>query len=275
MGRLEGKTAIVTGAGRGIGRQIAKAFAVEGAQVAIAARTVDQLEETRGLIEGEGGRCLVVPTDITDRVSVATLVARTREHLGPVDVLMNNAGSFATIGPVADVDPDMWWRDVTVNLFGPFLCCHEVLPDMLKRGRGTIINMTGGGTAGPFPYGSGYGSSKAAVMRFTECLDREVADTGVIVFAMGPGLVRTAMTQYQLDTEAGRKWLGRIETLFDEGRDVPPTRAAELAVQLASGRFDEFHGRGFGVQDDLERVIRERSRILSGDLKTLRMLNLD
>ena len=151
------------------------------------------------------------------------------------------------------------------------MTCRAVLQGMISRGSGTILNMTGGGTAGPLAYGSGYGTSKAAVMRFTETLDREVHDAGVMVFAMGPGLVRTAMTELQLNTAEGQRWLGRIKDLFDQGADVSPTLAAGLAVELASGRLDDFHGRGFNAKDDLEAIEADRDKIIAQDLKTLRM----
>jgi len=111
-------------------------------------------------------------------------------------------------------------------------------------------------------------------MRFTESLDREVWEAGVRVFAMGPGLVRTAMTELQLKTEAGQRWMRRIREMFEQGMDVPPTMAARLAVEIASGRLDELHGRAFGARDDLDRVLAEKDRILGEDLKTLRLLEL-
>jgi NAD(P)-dependent dehydrogenase (short-subunit alcohol dehydrogenase family) len=200
------------------------------------------------------------------------MVDRVTEEFGPVDILMNNAGSFNALGPVTEVDHQTWWRDVTVNLLGPFLCCQAVVPGMIERGHGHVLNMTGGGTARPMPHGSGYGSSKAAIMRFSECLDLEVRDKGVIVFAMGPGLVRTTMTELQLNTPEGRRWFGRIKKRFDEGADVSPTLAAGLAVELASGRMDQFHGRGFNAQDDLDAILADKEKILSEDLKTLRMV---
>jgi NAD(P)-dependent dehydrogenase (short-subunit alcohol dehydrogenase family) len=271
VGRLEGRVAIVTGGGRGIGREIASALAAEGAAVAVVSRTASEVEETVRRIKGEGGRAEGIAADVTDLAAVEAMARRVEAELGPVDVLMNNAGSFAAIGPVVEVDPAAWWRDVTTNLLGPFHTCRTVLPGMVSRRRGRIINMIGGGTAGPFPYGTGYGSSKAGLMRFTESLDREVADTGVRVFAMGPGLVHTAMTELQLTTEAGRRWMRRIHEMFAQGRDVPPTLAARLAVEIASGRLDDLHGRAFGVRDDLDGILAAKDRIISEDLKTLRL----
>jgi NAD(P)-dependent dehydrogenase (short-subunit alcohol dehydrogenase family) len=274
MGRLQAQVAIVTGGGRGIGREIARAFAREGAAVAVVSRTQGQVAETVSLIRGQGGRAVAIPADVTDLAAVEAAVGRVESELGPVDVLMNNAGSFNAIGPVVEVDPGDWWGDVTTNLLGTFHACRAVLKGMLARRRGRIINMIGGGTAAAFPYGSGYGSSKAAVMRLTESLDREVAETGVRVFAMGPGLVRTAMTELQLVTEAGRRWMTRIHEMFAQGKDVPPAMAAALAVEIASGRLDELRGRAFGVRDDLDHVLANKERILAEDLKTLRLVEL-
>jgi NAD(P)-dependent dehydrogenase (short-subunit alcohol dehydrogenase family) len=274
VNRLKGQVAVVTGGGRGIGRAISLALAAEGASVAVVARTQEQVAGTVAAISAAGGKAIGLTTDVTDLPAVEAMVKRVGVELGPIDVLMNNAGSFAAIGPVVEVDPRAWWRDVTINLLGPFHTCRAVLPDMIARGRGRIINMIGGGTATPFPYGSGYGSSKAAVMRLTESLDREVEGTGVRVFAMGPGLVRTAMTELQLTTDAGRRWMTRIGDMFARGQDVPPTRAAALAVEVASGRLDELHGRAFGVRDDLDDVLARKDRILAEDLKTLRIHEL-
>jgi NAD(P)-dependent dehydrogenase (short-subunit alcohol dehydrogenase family) len=272
MPELNNQVAIVTGAGRGIGRAIAEALAGEGANVALVARSADQLESAAGDIRGRGGTAVAFPADITDRVAVEDLVRRVEANLGPIDLLVNNAGSFYAIGPVWEVEPEQWWTDVTINLYGLFLCCRGVLPGMIARGRGRIINLIGGGTGNPFPYGSGYASSKAAVMRLTECLAEELRQTEspVAVFAMGPGLVRTALTEYQLESPEGQQWMPRIQRMFEEGRNVPPTRAAELAVALAGGRFDRLAGRCFGIGDHLEEILERQDDIIRKDQKTLR-----
>lgn len=266
------RTVLVTGAGRGIGRAIAERFAAHGDRVALLSRSEEQLRGVADAIRSAGGTALAVPADVTEAPALERAVARVEAELGPLDVLVNNAGSFYAIGPVWEVDPEQWWRDVEINVRGVFLCCRAVLPGMLRRGAGRILNLIGGGTANPFPYGSGYGSSKAAVMRLTECLDAELRQEGspVRAFAMGPGLVRTTLTEFQLQSEEGRRWMSRIERMFEEGRDVPPTRAAELALALASGRFDALSGRAFGVGDDLEALLARQDEVLKRDEKTLR-----
>lgn len=272
MTDLQGQVAIVTGAGRGIGREIASHLAAAGARVALTARSTEQLETAAAEIRDAGGTALAVPADVTDQSAVAQLVEQVEAELGPVDLLVNNAGSFYAIGPLWEVDPDRWWTDVTINLRGPFLACRTVLPGMIQRGRGRIINLIGGGTGTPFAYGSGYGSSKAAVMRLTECLAEELRQAGspVAVFALGPGLIRTTLTEYQLHSPEGKQWMPRIERMFDTGQDVPPTRAAALAVQLAGGRFDRLAGRAFSIGDDLEGLLARQEEIIRKDQKTLR-----
>jgi NAD(P)-dependent dehydrogenase (short-subunit alcohol dehydrogenase family) len=275
MSKLQDQVAVVTGAGRGIGRAIALQMAAAGARVALVARSVDQLEETARLITDAGGTALVVPTDVTDENAVRIMEQHVEAELGAVDILVNNAGSFFAIGPIWQTDPAQWWRDMTINVLGVYLCCRELVPDMIEQGHGRIINLIGGGTAGPLPYGSGYGTSKAAVMRFTETLAAEVKDYNIKVFAMGPGLVRTAMTEYQLESEAGQEWLPRIHQAFQDGVDVPPEAAGKLAVELASGRFDALHGRAVSVGFDHEAMEANVETILARDLYTLRLNRLD
>ncbi len=272
MGALEGTTAVVTGAGRGIGRAISLAYAEAGAHVALVARSSDELERVAEEIRVAGGIALPTTVDVADADAVETGFQRIEETLGPVDLLVNNAASFYAIGPVWEVDAERWWRDVTINVNGVFLCCRRALQSMVPRKQGRIVNLIGGGTGNPFAYGSGYASSKAAVMRLTECLHQELReqDLPIAVFAMGPGLVRTTLTEYQLESPEGRHWMPRIERMFEEGKDVPPTRAAALAVALGSGRFDRLAGRCFGVGDDLDDILAREDEILRKDLKTLR-----
>jgi NAD(P)-dependent dehydrogenase (short-subunit alcohol dehydrogenase family) len=204
--RLEGQVAVVTGGGRGIGREIALALAREGAKVALAARTANEIESVAGEIAAAGGSPSAVPLDLLDAEAVGRTFGQIAETLGPIDLLMNNAGVFAGIGPVWEVDPEAWWRDIEINVRGTFNACRAALAPMRARKHGRIVNMVGGGTAIPFPYGTGYAISKVGLMRFTESLAAELEGSGVLAFAMDPGLVRSRMTEYQLESETGRRW---------------------------------------------------------------------
>jgi NAD(P)-dependent dehydrogenase (short-subunit alcohol dehydrogenase family) len=198
MTKLNGTVAVVTGAGRGIGREIALHQAQGGARVAVLARTAREIDETASLITGAGGTAIAIPVDLVDRLAVEDALARVVGELGAIDLVVNNHGSFRAFGPIWECDPDVWWQDVEINLRGTFHTCRVAVPAMLDRGKGRIVNLVGGGTGNSFPHGSGYASSKAAIMRFTECLNDTTKNRGVLAFAVDPGLVRTSMTELQL-----------------------------------------------------------------------------
>src|SRR5436190_1361245 len=152
--KLAGEVAVVTGAGRGIGRALAMAQAAEGAKVALLARTAAEIETVAETIRATGGTARAYAVDLTGLEAVDKVVAAVERELGPIGLLTNNAGVFGAIGPIWVVEPDDWWRDVETNLRGTFNCSRAVLPGMISRKRGRIINLTGGGTATSFPIGS-------------------------------------------------------------------------------------------------------------------------
>jgi NAD(P)-dependent dehydrogenase (short-subunit alcohol dehydrogenase family) len=270
--KLAGEVAVVTGAGRGIGRAIALAQAKEGAAVALLARTATEIEAVAEAIAAEGGIARAFAVDIVDLDAVGRTFAAIEGDLGPVSLLTNNAGSFVAIGPIWTVDPEAWWRDIETNVRGTFNSCRAAIPAMIARGRGRIINMTGGGTATSFPNGSGYATSKAGLLRFTECVSDTLTGSGVLMFAMDPGLVRTAMTEYQLESEAGRTHLPNIPRLFEAGVNVPPTLAARLSVEIGAGRFDKLAGRMLmAARGDLDLQEAEADEIVAADLRSLRV----
>jgi NAD(P)-dependent dehydrogenase (short-subunit alcohol dehydrogenase family) len=273
--KLVGAVAVVTGAGRGIGRAIAEAQAEAGAKVALLSRTAAEIEAVAAAIVAKGGVARAYAVDIVDRGAVETAFAAIERELGPVSLLTNNAGAFFGIGPIWTVDPDAWWRDVETNVRGSFHCSRAALPGMIARGRGRIINLAGGGTATSFPSGSGYATSKAGLLRFTESVNDTLAGSGVLAFAMDPGLVRTAMTEHQLNSEAGRAHLDAIPKLFEAGVNVPPTLAARLSVEIGSGRFDKLAGRMLmAARGDLDLDPAAVDAIVAGDLRSLRVNGL-
>ena len=275
MTRLVNSVAVVTGGGRGIGREIALQQAREGAKVAVLARTATEIEETVSLIEAEGGQAIAISTDIVDLVAVEKAFARVMAKFGPVDVLINNHGSFQAFGPIWDCDPLVWWRDVEVNLRGTFNTCRTAAPTMIARRNGRIVNLVGGGTGNSFPHGSGYASSKAAIMRFTECLNDTTNGQKVRAFAVDPGLVRTSMTELQLSSDAGQTYLPGIKKLFDDSVNIEPSRAALLIADIAAGRFDTLAGRLLRGVDDRDALAEEMNAIVASDGRALRFSSVD
>ena len=275
MRALNGMVSVVTGAGRGIGREIALHQARAGARVAVLARTAREIEETQSMIAGEGGTAIALSLDLVDRPAVERAFDRIAEELGPVDTLVNNHGSFRAFGPIWECDPETWWSDVEINLRGTFHTSRATAPRMLARGKGRIVNLVGGGTGTSFPHGSGYAASKAAVMRFTECLNDTTKGGGVLAFAVDPGLVRTAMTELQLNSEAGKAHLPGIKQLFEDSVDIPPTRAAALIADIAGGRFDPLAGRMLRGAEDRDALEREMQAIAAQDGRALRLTGLE
>lgn len=275
MTELNGTVAVVTGAGRGIGREIALHQARGGTKVAVLARTAREIDETASLINGQGGRAIAIPVDLVDRLGVEEALGRVAAELGAIDLLVNNHGSFRAFGPIWECNPEVWWQDVEINLRGTFHTCRVAAPAMLARGKGRIVNLVGGGTGNSFPHGSGYASSKAAIMRFTECLNDTTKAGGVLAFAVDPGLVRTSMTELQLFSEAGKTYLPNIQELFESGVDIPPSRAAALIADIAAGRFDPLAGRLLRGVDDRELLEQEMEAIVARDARALRLSGVE
>jgi NAD(P)-dependent dehydrogenase (short-subunit alcohol dehydrogenase family) len=175
---LLGQVALATGDGRGIGRAVARALAAAGATVAAVARSPDQLAETVALVTARGGHARAYPADVTDRAALTRVVEAVERELGAVDLLVNNAGVGGPTGPTWEADPDEWCRCVEVNLCGPLLSCRLVLPGMVARRHGRVINVASGVGTRPIPHLSAYSASKAALIRLTETLAAEAADHG-------------------------------------------------------------------------------------------------
>jgi NAD(P)-dependent dehydrogenase (short-subunit alcohol dehydrogenase family) len=268
---LTGHVAIVTGGGRGIGRAIAQALAMAGAAVTVASRSAEQLTETVRLIERAGGRALAVITDVTQPHAVAQMVEATEHQLGPVDLLVNNAGITGPIGPLWEVDPDEWWGVVAVHLRGTFLCTRAVLARMIPRRQGRIINVVGGGAARPRPMVSGYGCAKAAIVRMTDSLAVETRAYHIPIFAIYPGLVRTTIMEEVLQSEAGQRWMPEARRWVEDDRFVPPERAAQLVVFLAAGHGDGLSGRCLYVHYDVAALAQRAEAIQRDDLYALRL----
>ncbi|ODS38020.1 MAG: hypothetical protein A7315_03380 [Candidatus Altiarchaeales archaeon WOR_SM1_79] len=275
---LKGKTAIVTGAGGSIGQSLAIEFAKAGAKVVCCGRTESKLKKTLKLIEQKGGTGIAIPTDVTEWNQIHRMVDLTLEKISQIDLLFNNAGSFKYVGPIWSADPEVWWHDVRVNLLGSMMCCRAVLPHMIERNAGIIINMDGGGGSnGPNVGGSAYGCSKAAILRFSEGLAKELKIVGssVLVFCMMPGFVRSNMTEYLIGTPGREKWQPHVRTLIGSEAELPPDACAKATMKLLSIASPELNGRIFYVDMDYEKIERNKKRIQQENLYVMHLLTLD
>src|SRR5689334_14442843 len=225
---LSGKVALVTGASRGLGQAFAVGLAKAGMSVGITARTSPDLAETLRLIEAQSGKGIAVPADVTDGKAIPELVERIEKDLGPIDLLVNNAGMGEPFGPTWETDPEEWWRCQEVNLRGPMLCASAMLRRMVPRKRGRIINIASGAGARSLPYMSAYVTSKAALIRFSEVLADEVRPHGIALFAIRPGSVRTRMAEQILSASAGKNWFPWLEQVYERGDNVTPEPATRL-----------------------------------------------
>jgi 3-oxoacyl-[acyl-carrier protein] reductase len=247
---LSGHVALVTGGGRGIGAGIARELADAGARVAVAARTQAQVEEVAGEIGG-----LAIELDVTDEEAVERAVAQAQDKLGPLDLLVANAGIGNQNGATWEPDPADWWRILEVNVLGVHLCCRAVIPGMLERGAGRIVITASGAAYLPGQRHTAYPASKAAVCRYGETLANEL-EGQIPVFFFSPGLVKTDMT----------------DDFGDDMPWTPPELAPKLVRVLASGRADALAGRYIHAEhDDIEDLIRRADEIRENDLNAIRL----
>ncbi len=248
MGKLDGKVAIVTGASRGIGQAIAELFAAEGASVVCAARTLNEgdhmlegsLANTVRVIKEAGGEALAVAANVSSEEDCRTLVDGALGAYGRIDVLVNNAALNYYV-PIVDYDVNRWMRAFAVNVHGPFMLSKFVLPHMIERGSGAIVNISSGAAIGPGrgPYdqkgrgGTMYGASKAALERFTQGLAQEVHEYGISVTCYSPSqVVPTPGTVYH-----------KLVDGMDDPRGEPPEIMAKAALLLATESPEKVNGR--------------------------------
>jgi NAD(P)-dependent dehydrogenase (short-subunit alcohol dehydrogenase family) len=258
--QLNGAVCVITGGGRGIGRVLAQALAGAGAAVGLIARSGDELAETVRLVTAAGGTATATRADITDEPAVADAIDALYRRLGPVDLLVNNAGVSGPFGDAWRVDPSDWWRAVEINLRGVLLCSRAVLPAMTARGAGRIVNITSEAGVYRWPQASAYSVSKAAVIKFTENLAAEASRSGVRAFSVHPGLTPIGLSERALsDTappgSAEARMYAWVRQELQAGRGAEPALVARLVTRLAAGDADRLSGCHLSVHDDLDAIL--------------------
>jgi NAD(P)-dependent dehydrogenase (short-subunit alcohol dehydrogenase family) len=256
---LEGKVALVTGAGRGLGRATALALAEQGARVASLARSLNEVEETALLIRRQFGvgLSLAICGDVTHESDVKLAFETIRKRWGGVDILVNNAGTTGATRPILSLSLAEWQHAIDVNLTGTFLCSREALRDMAARHWGRIVNISSGSASAPVPGMAPYSVTKAAVEHFTRQLAAEAGPMGVVVVALRPGLVDTRM-QEDIRNRPLDAISPEVRAAFaayrQRGMLVPPERPARIIAYLCSDRPGYINGRVLDA-DEIEAIL--------------------
>jgi NAD(P)-dependent dehydrogenase (short-subunit alcohol dehydrogenase family) len=276
--KLQNLVTVVTGASQGLGRAIAEQFVKEGAHVVICAREHTLLETARKDLETRascGQGVLACAGDVSSSEQMAELFKRTERELGPVDVLVNNAGVYGPKGPSESVDLDEWISALEINLLGTFIPTRLAIEQMKKKRGGKIVNLSGGGATNPLPRLSAYAASKAAVVRLTETLAEELREFSIMVNAIAPGALNTRFLDEVL--QAGPELVG--STFYEKAlkqRDTggaPIEKGVALCVYLASSASDGITGKLISaLWDPWERLADLQTELRSSDIYTLRRI---
>lgn len=261
---LSGKVAVITGSTRGIGRAIAETYGRAGARVMISSSQADAVAQTVIDLRGQGIVCEGLACNVSDLAQVQALVRRTIDAFGQIDLWMNNAAISGPFGPILDVPPEEWRRVIEVNVLGTYYGCVSVLPHMIERRSGKIINVSGGGTKKAQRFLSAYSTSKAAIVRLTDAFIRDYRDHPYVSFnVLTPGMVPTDMMNNIRAVGAGLeaiKDLPRIMRLF--GTTAEET--AELALRVASSETDGVSGKIYEIMPRRRILWRLASAALRG-----------
>jgi NAD(P)-dependent dehydrogenase (short-subunit alcohol dehydrogenase family) len=241
MSQLMGKTALITGASRGIGEATARLFAAEGANVALIARSATDIARIAGEL---GPKALAVPCDISSYAELDQAVTKVEEHLGPIDILVNNAGVIDPIGALAEVDPDDWSRLIDINVKGVFYAMRRIVPEMVARGGGTVLTVSSGAGHRPIEGWSAYCSSKAGAAMLTAMLDLEERDHGIRAMGLSPGTVAT-----QMQREIKASGINAVSKL-DWSDHIPPDWPARALLWMCGAEADAHLGEELQLRDE-------------------------
>ena len=272
---FENKVIIVTGGTGGIGSAVAEALAQEGARVIIVGRSKKKIETALKFFQGKNIRIFSEECDVSREGDVRRLVRRVIASFRKIDILVNCAGVQSPIGPFIGNSFSDWEKNIRVNLLGTVLMCKAVIPYMIKRKSGSVVNFAGGGAASARPNFSAYATAKAAVVRFTEVLADEVKKCGIRMNAIAPGAVNTAMTHEVLKAgrKAGEKELADVKKRLKNG-GTSPELAADLVLFLASDRSKGLSGKLISAVWDNWRQWgrKDIEKIMKSDRYTLRRI---
>ena len=276
--KLKSKIALVTGASQGLGKAIASAFVKEGADVAICARDGELIELVAKEFRAQavkGQKVFAAPCDVSSFNQVDRLFSDISAHLGPVEILVNNAGIYGPKGPSESISFVEWTRAIEINLYGVFLPCQHGIRHMKRGGRGKIINLSGGGATAPLPRFSAYAASKAAVVRLTETLAEELRGHSIDVNAIAPGALNTRLLGEVLSAGSdavGKEYFDKAVKQRDSG-GASLERATGLSVYLASEISDGITGKLISAQwDPWQNLHESRDRLAQSDVYNLRRI---
>lgn len=235
MRPLDGQTAIVTGGGRGLGRAVAEVMAAAGASVVIASRNAPELDDVVAAIKKSGGKALAYAADVADERQIQDLVLNTERWVGPATILVSNASMLEPMGPLARTDATSWLRHLAINVGGVYLCARAVLPGMIERGYGRIVNVSSSAARRASAGWTAYCASKAAVDQLTRALALEIEDTGVTACAFYPGYMDTPMQErIRRATPAEFPRVEEFRELERQGKLKDPREAARAIAYLGS-----------------------------------------
>lgn len=275
---LEGRTAIITGAGQGFGLAVAQAYVRAGANVMICGRNKDVLQkagEALSAVADPGQMVVTHVADVSDQNEVEGLTAKLFQHFPRVDVLVNNAGVYGPKGLIEEVDWQEWVKAIEINLFGSVLVCRAMVPHFRKHRYGKIIQLSGGGATNPLPRISAYAASKAAIVRFAETLAEEVREDHIDVNSLAPGALNTRLLDEVLESgpeKVGKAFYERAQKQKIEG-GAPLDKGAQLAVFLASPASDGITGKLISaIWDPWEKLPEYLDDLKKIDIYTLRRI---